>query len=306
MDFRPKKNTGGTFSGSGAFVNELPQNNATMQADIEYYLPRKDIIYLDSVGQFGTVQGNPSTSPKTGAVPLNAMPIYTMTLNAGTLDEYDINLEFVENRRYTMRDIGKLETRISRVEEWATLSLLETQTESLEVLDNSGNARFKSGFFVDNFKSHSFADYENAEYKASIDLRAGIVRPSFVSRNIKMLYKATNSEAAASSNVVLKGDALMMSYTEEVEISQPLASSAINVNPYSVFTGTGLITLSPNSDDWHDVVTTTELATIQETGAVNPVVVNNWNNWEWNWFGWNVEVPIEPVRRVTRFGAIGR
>lgn len=287
LDFRPKKNIAGTFSGSGAYINELPKNNETLQADIEYYLPRMDVLYLDSNGQFGFVTGNPSTNPKTGPVPANAMPIYNILLNAGTLNEKDLRLSFVENRRYTMRDIGRIESRISRVEEWATLSLLETRTDSLEVIDNDGNARFKSGFFVDNFKNHAFADSSNPEYRAAIDPQVGYVRPTFAMKNIQLLFKTTNSESVSSDKVVRRGDVLMLQYDEAVELTQPLASSTINVNPYSVFTGIGLIILSPDSDEWMDVVSTTNLATIQETGVVNPVLDTNWNNWEWNWLGWD-------------------
>jgi site-specific DNA-adenine methylase len=41
----------------------------------------------------------------------------------------------VENKRYTMRDIGKLEKRIDNLEYYTSLSLLEQQTESLNIID---------------------------------------------------------------------------------------------------------------------------------------------------------------------------
>lgn len=281
FDFRPRKNNAQTgFSGTGALINELPELNETIQGDVTYYLPRQDILYLDSSGAFGTVKGSPSINPQQGQAPQNAMPIYGLYLYAGTVDSNDVRASFIENKRYTMRDIGRIEDRIAKVEEWTTLTALENETASLEVLDNSGNNRFKSGFFVDNFKDHAFSAFDDIEYRASIDPLVGEVRPSFVENNVSLRYTATGS-----SGVTRVGDFLIMSYSEVVEISQPLASSTINVNPYNVITNTGGITLSPASDEWRDVNTTTIRNTINGTTQVNPVQTNNFDNWRWNWAG---------------------
>ena len=53
-----------------------------------------------------------------------------------------------------MKDIAALEDRISNLEFYTTLSLLEAKTESLQIQDSSGRNRFKSGFLVDNFTSN--------------------------------------------------------------------------------------------------------------------------------------------------------
>ena len=53
-----------------------------------------------------------------------------------------------------MRDIGKLEKRIERLEYYTTLSILEQQALNMQVKDEIGLDRFKSGFVVDNFEAH--------------------------------------------------------------------------------------------------------------------------------------------------------
>jgi len=284
FDFRPRKNSSGSFSGSGAFVNELPQQNESIQGDVTYFLPRVDVLYLDEEGTFGISEGNPSLDATIPPHPDNAMAIYQIFMNAGTLDEQDIFLSFVENKRYTMRDIGKIENRVDRLEEFATLSALETSTAAFEVLDDNGNNRFKSGFFVDNFNDHAFADFTSPEYRSSIDPVAGEVRPTFDEKNIRLVYKAATNDGT-SSNMAQVGDMLMLDYTEELEIQQELASSSINVNPYSVITGIGGITISPETDEWRDVETQTVTTTIQGTTRVNPIQFGNWGNWAWNWAG---------------------
>ena len=68
------------------------------------------------------------------------------------------SISLVDNRRYTMRDIGQLEDRIENLERVTSLSLLEVSTEALRIEDEDGNNRFKSGFFVDNFVDRTLID----------------------------------------------------------------------------------------------------------------------------------------------------
>lgn len=285
-DFRPRRNNAGDgFTGTGAIRNELPKHNETILEDVEYFLPRTDIVALSEEGEFIIVPGNPGLEPRAPEAPSNSMAIYRLLLGPGTLSAKDVRLEFIENRRYTMRDIGKIEQRIEKVELWSTLSALENATSSLEVLDAAGNNRFKSGFFVDNFKNHAFADFRSQEYRASLDPINGEVRPLFREFNSTLRYRSTDSSSNASANVVVRGDQLMLFYTQEAIVVQPLASSTINVNPYSVITNIGVINISPESDEWRDVVTEAGPVIVQDTPQINPIQDNNWDNWRWNWAG---------------------
>lgn len=300
FDFRPKLNDAQTgYTGAGGAINELPQNNQTIQADVTYYVPRIDLLYIDSEGSFGSVTGAAALNPQAPNPPDNAMGVYRFGLYAGTIDSSDVVPAFIENKRYTMRDIGKIEDRIDRIEEWTTLSLLESDTASLEVLDANGNNRFKSGFFVDNFKDFTFTDFNSREHRSSVDPLIGESRPAFYEYNVALRYTASGS-----SGVVVKGDYLLMSYTEVSEISQHVASSTINVNPYNVITNTGGITLSPETDEWRDVNTTTTTNTIRDTRAVNPIQDGNFDNWRWNWTGTPIQRPIG-IRAPLRAAGIG-
>ena len=80
------------------------------------------------------------------------MDIATITLPAYLYDPDDAVIKMVDNSRYTMRDIGGLEDRIENLETVTSLSLLELDTKTLQVQDADGLTRFKSGFFVDDFK----------------------------------------------------------------------------------------------------------------------------------------------------------
>jgi hypothetical protein len=64
-----------------------------------------------------------------------------------------------DNRRFTMRDIGRLETRIKNIEYYTQLSLLEADAQSLQIQDADGFDRFKNGFVVDNFTGHNVVQF---------------------------------------------------------------------------------------------------------------------------------------------------
>ena len=55
------------------------------------------------------------------------MHLYTLLLTPYTLSTETVEIERQDNKRYTMRDIGKLEQRIENVEYYTQLSLLESK-----------------------------------------------------------------------------------------------------------------------------------------------------------------------------------
>ena len=55
------------------------------------------------------------------------MHLATINLNPYVLDLNDVEFVRTNNRRYTMKDIGKLESRINNIEYYTSLSLLEKE-----------------------------------------------------------------------------------------------------------------------------------------------------------------------------------
>ena len=84
--------------------------------------------------------------------------------------EQDVKMFLEKNQRYTMRDIGRLENRIQRLEDYTTLNLLESlNREFSSSWWINGLNRFKSGFVVDNFTGHKTGDVTHKDYSCSID-----------------------------------------------------------------------------------------------------------------------------------------
>jgi len=260
LDFRPVRQSDQEFK-----IFPLPQNSSSITISaISYYLPRIDILVAnatDSRGNIGfgelqIIQGESSESPREPEVPTGSLALYKFKLNAYTFGTTDLSSTYVPNKRFTMKDIGKLSERVEDLYELTTLSLLESNTNSLNVLDANGLSRTKAGFIADNFTDFTFSDINNSEYRASIDPN-GRLKPSFRENSVRMVYSSNNT-----TSVTKKGDLVTLPYTDVSLVSQLLATSPMNVNPFSVITQTGHMNLSPSSDEW---VETRDLPAIMQT-----------------------------------------
>ena len=281
VDFRPSKNPDGTFK-----VMNLPQNASALSVDnVKYYLPRIDALVANSVDSYGDVgfgelqviQGQPSQTPRPPEVPTGALPLYYFQLNPYTFSSSDLTSQKQSHKRYTMKDIAKIEDRVEGLYELTTLSLLESNTNSLTVLDADGDPRTKSGFIADNFSSFNFSDVNNGDFRASIETVGGELQPSF-RENLVRLKKDD-----AQGDTTRKGDFALLNYTHKGFISQTLATSTMNINPYAVITQQGHITLSPSSDEWVETRTLPPImqTTVRRTPPRNLGVGFN-DMWNWN------------------------
>jgi|TARA_R110000822_G_scaffold35982_2_gene101290 hypothetical protein len=280
IDLRPSKGqTGNDFTHSSARVSPVPKPISIITADIEYYLPRYDKLVVQQSGEFKYIEGVASMDPKFPDAPTSSMEIYRIRLNPFTLDSTDLSFSLIENKRYTMRDIGKIDKRIDDLEEAVSLSLLEMDTKNIQVFDENGNPRTKSGFTADNFSDQTHTDIYSTEYRASIDPQEQFTRPKFNPNNIGLVYDHTQS-----TGTVLVGDNIFLNYTNQDYLEQNLASGAENVNPFMISSFRGHVKMSPSSDDWKEIGYMG--ANIIDNGTrLNTDAAILWNEWEWNWGG---------------------
>jgi hypothetical protein len=218
----------------------------TTDGDIEYYVGRIDEVYLDKNGKFISKKGSPAVNPKKPSDSLaNAMKVLTVIMPAYVRDIDEIIIRRHTNKRYTMRDIGNLEQRINNIEYYTQLSLLETETANLFIDDGTGGNRLKNGFLVDNFTSHSIGQSDNPNYRCSMDMALGEMRPQHYTTNVKLRYEETPEN-------YIKGDFIMLDYEDKLIIEQEYAAVVENVNPFAVVSWVGLCFVYPASDDWID------------------------------------------------------
>ncbi len=256
--------------------------------ELEYFLGRVDHLYVNKAGEFVTKKGVPSLNPQEpGDSIKNAMKVLTIDMPPYVRNLDNIRFTRFTNKRYTMKDIGKLEQRLANVEYYTQLSLLESETVNTFISDNAGLNRLKNGFLVDNFTSHSIGNSSHPNYRCSMDMALGELRPQHFTTNVPLTYDEVPSN-------YIKGDSIMLDYTHKVMVNQPFASGVENVNPFAVVSWIGFMTITPAIDDWVDEVRLPESLTEVEgdyaaTLWANEIDPNTgfgpteWNAWQTNW-----------------------
>ena len=308
-----------SFDGSGASFISYIEFGSDMSNDFEYYLPRIDKIFLDKEGNFKVSKGNSALVPQTPLDVAGAMHLYTLEIPAFTLSTEDVTIKKIDNRRFTMRDIGKLQNRIENLEYYTQLSLLETQAQNLQIQDASGFDRFKNGFVVDNFTGHNIGDPGNVDYKCAIDMARGELRPIFNEDAVSLVEAdddGTSITAAdrTAAGYQKTGDLVTLPYTESTLVDQPFASKTINVNPFDIRTFAGSIQLTPETDEWKETERAPELV-INNVGGFDTLASNLgnsalsgfeigtiWNEWQDSWTGTPVDIASRDTSGNLRSG----
>jgi hypothetical protein len=220
-----------------------------VSADYDYYLGRIDKIFLDENGNLVSIKGSETNNPQEPESIQNALLLATVTIPPYMKSASDAVLNIQQSKRYTMKDIGLIDRRLENVETLTSLNLLEIGTNSLNIVDDDGNNRFKTGFIVDNFKTTALANLNDVQYTASIDTANALLRPYPYVNNINLNYDS-------SSTTRKKGSLVTLPYTEVPYITQQYASRVENLQPFEVISWNGELILDPNKDVWFDTVRT--------------------------------------------------
>ena len=279
-----------------------PYPNEFASFDLSYYTARIDRLYLNKDGKFVISQGSPAINPVIPEAVNDSLLINTISIPAYLRDVNQISIQKEDTRRYTMKDIGAIESRVDSIEYYTTLSLLETDTNNLLILDGSGNNRFKNGFLVDNFKSLNFTDSKNSDFNMSIDTTQGLMRPYPYVNNIGFKWLETIDGTATKVGGLQKtGDFLSLPYSEEQFASNPYASKVVNLNPFNVFTWVGDFQIEPERDVWFDTVRSApeNVPQIDLTGPIKFLYDESGADGE-KWGSWN-NTGSEKVQGGTEF-----
>lgn len=274
----------------------------------EYYLPRIDNVYLDFYGNFLIEKGISALNPQPPEVISDkVMKLASIVYPAYLYNVNDAFITLEDNKRYTMRDIGSIEDRVNNLEQVTSLSLLELNTQSLQIKDFDGRDRFKNGFFVDNFSDTSRI---NPSSTVGLDESFNIMSCGVYVETLPMVlapseetteeqYDFEENYNLLDSNVQKTGSLVTLKYSEKDWLEQPFATTPVNVNPFNVVIYEGVVRLSPESDTWERTVLVSTRRTTQfVTSGTFSDVLRSLNSGE---FTPRNQVVITPnTRRTTR------
>jgi hypothetical protein len=276
----PFEFNGRLFDQQGNSAANILASDESITLNYNFYLPRIDKIFLNKESEFIIQKGIPDENPKSPQAVEDSLEIAEIFLPPYLYNVNKVSIKTREYKRYRMSDISKLETRIKNLEYYTTLSLLESETSNLNILDSDGLNKFKSGFFVDNFTSLTTQE-EQIGIRNSIDPFLSELRPSHYTNSIDLVVATksrlgigiTSNEDIANletddligSNIKKSGDIITLDYTDVEYTKQPYATRVVNVQPYVLIFWEGSLDLNPSSDIWIDTVRL-EPKTIQVEG----------------------------------------
>ena len=246
IDFRPTR-TIGTTANVQSFVLSglrLPQPDHSMTLTYEFYLPRIDKLLLSKDKTFKIKQGIPSLYPTAPTDSDDSMTLYVLNIPAFTSDVSKIKVEYIENKRYTMRDIGTLDKRIQQLEYYSTLSQLESQAVNEKILyQDNITAKDQYGIIADDFGSFSIADNKNSDLTCY--LQQGTMSPYKIQSPMRF-HLVSSSNTFDSS-----GKTIGLGFSEQPIIVQNTATKYISIQPYLFGQFKGTVKLTPQTDYWY-------------------------------------------------------
>jgi hypothetical protein len=201
-----------------------------------------------------------------------------------------------------MKDIGTLDSRITNLEYYQALTLLEKKASDMTVTDVNGLNRFKNGIFVDTFNNFTKSEVSNPEFKFSINTVQGRGRPRIIretndvrvdnifSTITEYINGLQTVKVLDSSNGIEKtGRLITLPYTEVSHLTQPYATK-YRSSAHVSMAWNGNIRLIPQYDNHNDT---------KNTGSINITVdlTTPWKEFAASPFGsiwgdWNTQTSV--------------
>mgnify|MGYP001185809966 FL=1 len=304
----PLEFDGRTFNAAGNSAANILSSDETIFSHYSYYQGRKDRVYLTKDGKFQVKYGEPADNPRKPSPVDDALEIAQISLPPYLYSPEQASVNFMEHKRFRMKDIKGLEDRIRSLEYYTSLSLLEANTANMFVSDSAGLNRFKSGFFVDNFNTFKPQD-DRLKINNSIDRKHKELRPRHYTNSVDMVFgpvinvdpTADLSTAAIEGNNVRKAsDIITLDYSEVEYIKQDFATRSESVTPFLISFWQGTLDITPASDTWIDTVRldpkiiqvegdyASTMKMMVETEGIDPQTGMGpvlWDSWETTWTG---------------------
>lgn len=292
IDFRPIKtaNTSlnpidvGTYE-VPTFGLRVPESGSDFDADLIYYKGRIAKVYINNAGVFGINDGvpaqagnqraeSPPTKPDTLEIAELNIPAYPSLPS-------EVKIRLLKNKRFTMRDVARINERLERLEYFTALSFLEKQATDTTELDDDGLDRFKNGILVDPFTGWAVASTSNDGKDCAIDKKNKLLTCLQDNANTVGLRYSTTAPTL-STTTINSGNKIMLPYTE-VEakgLKQDKASRQLRLAEELNFIWTGDLIAVPFTDNFFETTNdpTKNVVYNDDQGADNwKALVSAWN-----------------------------
>ena len=303
VDFRPvetftesRRSLGSThgFENVGSLPgSEFDVVGTYPRYDASVYLPRVDSVALSPDKTFKLLSGVPAINPVAPEIPDELMELYHIDIPAYTDSATNVRARYIDNQRFTMKDIGVIDNTVEDDERFNFIAELENEAISRVGAEPGSGVPDRNSIFVDECVGHNNVDVLNRDHNVSIDPERREVRPSFTADALGLTLSSVNSGVTLSSDGIYTLDY----QTSDVILSRK-ANTSIKANPDAVIDYLGTVKLNPNSDYWFDT-TTAPVVVVNSIGENNAYESqanafklgrklgfgSRWNEWNALWYG---------------------
>lgn len=283
IDFRPRRKDT-TDSATILFDSyNIPTSitDPRFSYDMKYYLGRIDKLMLTSDKKLIWAKGKSSYRNYVPPKDLpNALTVATVQINPYTADSLAIKTTYTKHRRYTMDDIGSLDTRLQNVEYYTALTMGEKATLSTNIIDEYGT-RLKNGFIVDAFTGFSIIDLSINNKNVCLDLDKNTARPYCSKQTYEVAWSI--DDLGEDDSLYNKKGLIIFPKVATNLIVQDQATSYVKINQFDSISYQGDLHLDPQSYVWVEQYGETINVVNEDTAALaaaqNPssLLFNNWN-----------------------------
>jgi hypothetical protein len=278
----------------------FPVPSSAFSANVEYFVPRIDTVYVDKNGVIDRVLGNSLVGagqspdipagtmkiadilcPEYPNLPASRSVFTTQVINTGIVNgKYQTsrvknhsitlltNIVQDASKVYTNHDIADLDRRLTNVEYYVNLNQLETGLQTMVIPSSSDPTvnRYQFGFFADDFSTMNLSDRNNPTYAAKME--NGDIVPSTLTWEVYMGDSFSGAQSYIKQRILGQDNATVGDFLDPTATPKCAVSLANNIAYQLVFRNAYDFNALPPQDGQVDVVNLT-LADHQHMTAAN-------------------------------------
>ena len=251
LDFRPILDSSGNYNQGTGEPNLIPFDSRAVESfvTVSTFLPRIDSVVLTASRQIVVVSGIPDDNPQPPRISSGDLELYRIRVNGADSDSQTLQVEYIDNQRFTMSDINTLDER-------TTDDFVENYKKNLrQGMVARGNARFldsvvnEDDVYIDDLVGYENIDVVDSKVNVAFDPIKNTLRPAFKTTT---LQNFTFGEEIGTSGTTFSTDGIaLVNFTEPAPeyISQTLSNnpvSSVDINPFGINDYLGSIKLTPH------------------------------------------------------------
>jgi microcystin-dependent protein len=252
LDFRPVRSSTGNYNQGTGEATQTPFASLASPSfvTVSTFLPRIDSVVLTKERTLIVVQGFPDEDPQPPRVSDGDLELYRVRINGADSDAQSLQVETLESQRFTMSDIGELESR-------TTDDFVENYKKSIRAnMVARGNAAFvnasvnEDDVYIDDLLGYENVDTINENCNVSFDPIKNHLRPAF--KTTALTTFSFNDSNNPFTGVTFSTDGVALSNFSEpaenylLQNSTNNPASSVNINPFGINDYLGNIKLTPH------------------------------------------------------------